>query len=149
MLKSSDRISHDIEILQERQHPLASQAAETFPAVLALCKWCELRPEREFRCFVRGGVLVGASQRDISQHYPQLTSSSSSLGTSVREDTSEEITNGHIVPDRLHPASAVRADAAMTRDRGGPLQEIKMALSDFHTHHVVTAMTPPMLQDCE
>ncbi|GLC33315.1 hypothetical protein PLESTM_000047800 [Pleodorina starrii] len=41
--------------------------------VLVLKKWYNLRPEREFRCFVRGGALVAASQRDVSQTFPALT----------------------------------------------------------------------------
>eukprot|EP00614_Pseudopedinella_elastica_P035144 CAMPEP_0172643030 /NCGR_PEP_ID=MMETSP1068-20121228/234894_1 /TAXON_ID=35684 /ORGANISM="Pseudopedinella elastica, Strain CCMP716" /LENGTH=469 /DNA_ID=CAMNT_0013456971 /DNA_START=152 /DNA_END=1561 /DNA_ORIENTATION=+ len=39
---------------------------------LVLRKWCELRPERGFRCFVRGKELVGISQRDCTAHFPQL-----------------------------------------------------------------------------
>ncbi|KAG2450248.1 hypothetical protein HYH02_004760 [Chlamydomonas schloesseri] len=41
--------------------------------VLVLKKWQQLRPEREFRCFVRDERLVAASQRDISQAFPALT----------------------------------------------------------------------------
>jgi hypothetical protein len=31
-----------------------------------------LQPEREFRCFAAGHALVAISQRDPSQHFPQL-----------------------------------------------------------------------------
>lgn len=37
-----------------------------------LRKWYDLRPEREWRCFVAGGKLVGVCQRDVTQHFPQL-----------------------------------------------------------------------------
>ncbi|CAM0885141.1 unnamed protein product [Alopecurus aequalis] len=44
-----------------------------FRYYLALRKWYRgLRPESEFRCFVRGRKLVGVSQRDPSAYYPSL-----------------------------------------------------------------------------
>ncbi|CAM0953870.1 unnamed protein product [Alopecurus aequalis] len=44
-----------------------------FQYYLALRKWYRgLRPESEFRCFVRGRKLVGVSQRDPSAYYPSL-----------------------------------------------------------------------------
>ncbi|XP_047045134.1 cell division cycle protein 123 homolog [Lolium rigidum] len=44
-----------------------------FQYYLALRKWYPgLRPESEFRCFVRGRTLVGVSQRDPSAYYPSL-----------------------------------------------------------------------------
>uniref|UniRef100_A0ACD5TZL4 Uncharacterized protein n=1 Tax=Avena sativa TaxID=4498 RepID=A0ACD5TZL4_AVESA len=44
-----------------------------FQYYLALRKWYPgLRPESEFRCFVRGQKLVGVSQRDPSAYYPSL-----------------------------------------------------------------------------
>ena len=58
LLKSSDRASHDI------CHTLPqcrSMAGTPLPLVLALRKWHALRPEREFRCFVRGHCLIGES----------------------------------------------------------------------------------------
>eukprot|EP00983_Pelagomonas_calceolata_P033426 1047054-Pelagomonas_calceolata.AAC.4 len=41
-------------------------------AVLVMRQWYDLRPEREWRCFVAGGRLVGVCQRDVTQHFPQL-----------------------------------------------------------------------------
>ncbi|KAG2441184.1 hypothetical protein HXX76_004036 [Chlamydomonas incerta] len=41
--------------------------------VLVLKKYQQLRPEREFRCFVRAGRLVAVSQRDVSQAFPALS----------------------------------------------------------------------------
>ena len=56
LLKSSDRVAHDI------CH--AFDSCETAPSgpvqhVLALRKWIALRPERELRCFVRRRELIG------------------------------------------------------------------------------------------
>ena len=192
MLKSSDRIAHDIEILQQLQQPqqpcntsaapLAQQpidahlpaaqgsdlspsppvlpndsqsplvatleASETGPsptlpdsqptpsasaaipalprcsAVLVLRKWADLRPEREFRCFVRAGNLVGVCQRDVSQHFPQLTSEAS-RGTSD------------------HSPSDGRQ-----QQEGGPLSTVKGAIAGFHLDHMLGS-APGGLRDCE
>ena len=65
MLKSSDRIMHDVELLRE--------LGEGLPAEIVLRRYQQgMRPEREFRVFVKGSKLVGVSQRDISQRFPQL-----------------------------------------------------------------------------
>ncbi|GIL92024.1 hypothetical protein Vretifemale_19517 [Volvox reticuliferus] len=45
----------------------------TLKPVLVLKKWYDMRREREFRCFVRGGELVAVSQRDVSQMFAALT----------------------------------------------------------------------------
>lgn len=42
------------------------------PPQLVLRRWHDLLPEREFRCFVCGHRMVAISQRDPSQHFPQL-----------------------------------------------------------------------------
>ena len=54
---------------QEQYQPSLQQVQHT----LALRKWYNLRPEREFRCFVRRGSLVGACQREVTQRYEALT----------------------------------------------------------------------------
>ena len=56
LLKSSDRVAHDI------CHAFDScEAAPSGPVqhTLALRKWFALRPERELRCFVRQRHLIG------------------------------------------------------------------------------------------
>lgn len=110
MLKSSDRVAHDLELLSRTQgstsdtsatattpvdgapatdpttttttassqasSPSAAASIPQVPALqptLVLRKWYDLRPEREWRCFVRGDALVGVCQRDATQHFPQLT----------------------------------------------------------------------------
>ena len=51
-----------------------------FQYYLALRKWYPgLRPESEFRCFVRQRKLVAVSQRDPSAYYPSLTGWSSEV----------------------------------------------------------------------
>jgi hypothetical protein len=103
LLKSSDRVMHDLEQLQQlqqtsstqqrqqqrqqqqqqQQQPLQQdliqhqrqdhQANSLAPVPqLVLRRWQELLPEREFRCFAAGHALVAISQRDPSQHFPQL-----------------------------------------------------------------------------
>ncbi|KAI8464097.1 MAG: D123-domain-containing protein [Monoraphidium minutum] len=69
LLKSSPRAAFDLELCAR----LAAGAAraDAGPA-LALRRWTDMRPEREFRCFVHGHRPVGVCQRDPSQFYPQL-----------------------------------------------------------------------------
>ncbi|CAL4957690.1 unnamed protein product [Urochloa decumbens] len=51
-----------------------------FQYYLALRKWYPgLRPESEFRCFVRERKLIAASQRDASAYYPSLPGWSSEV----------------------------------------------------------------------
>lgn len=84
LLKSSDRVAHDIchALEGDTDGALAGAGAATAGAagdgstssggghagaaagagvrhVMALRRWHDLRPEREFRCFVRGHQLVG------------------------------------------------------------------------------------------
>ncbi|EFN57174.1 hypothetical protein CHLNCDRAFT_21599, partial [Chlorella variabilis] len=97
LLRSSDRVAHDIcHALQQAAGGAADGGADggaeagpsggaaasaaagggaAVPAVqhcLALRRWHDLQPGREFRCFVRGGELVGASQRDVTHCYSFL-----------------------------------------------------------------------------
>jgi multidrug efflux pump subunit AcrA (membrane-fusion protein) len=102
LLKSSDRVAHDLDVLttmrqeqqqqqqqeqqeqqqqqeqrqqqQQEQQQQQRQQDRTAPlaAQLVLRRWRELLPQREFRCFVHDHALIAASQRDPSQHFPQL-----------------------------------------------------------------------------
>lgn len=47
--------------------------------VVALRKWYNLKPGREFRCFVVGNRLVGACQRDVTQRFPGLAAEAASI----------------------------------------------------------------------
>lgn len=61
LLRSSDSIAHDL------SHPALTSY------VLALRKYYpSLRPEMEFRCFVRHQKLIAISQREVTSFYPIL-----------------------------------------------------------------------------
>jgi hypothetical protein len=150
MLKSSDRISHDIDILLSQQWRHAVRPAP----VLVLCKWHDLRPEREFRCFVKGGDLVGACQRDISQHFPQLAAP-----TAIRRGVESQGRLGvgavEVIGTRgLQQCSDLEcpAEAVIMRDRGtsassrGPLDDIKLAIAAFHRNSVSAVFTLPQCE---
>lgn len=80
LLQSSDRVAHDLtEAFSHCEPPCTSGPPPAFRPCLVLKPWYDLRPEREFRCFARGHRLVGVSQRDMTQHYPQLLSEQESL----------------------------------------------------------------------
>ncbi|KAI8102196.1 hypothetical protein M9435_005802 [Picochlorum sp. BPE23] len=99
LLKSSDRIAHDVEVLQQICHqssprsPLVSSTMThnhddddkeedeeeeemvKIPEkahVLALRRWYDLKPGREFRCFVKNNRLIAISQRDVSCKYQHI-----------------------------------------------------------------------------
>ena len=90
LLQSSDFVAYDLDHalvdvqLQSSPLPPTSPPTPTPPPLstpedaphtsfyLALRKWCNLHPSREFRCFVRDHRLVAVSQRHHSQHYPHL-----------------------------------------------------------------------------
>lgn len=142
MLKSSDRISHDVETLLQHRQAAASASSDTVTAlapILVLCKWHELRPEREFRCFVRGGALVGACQRDVSQHFPQLTS-----GGMDSAAEGVDITDVNGVREE---GSELSADEVNSSVRAGPLDDVKQAIARFHRGHVSTVVES--LLQCE
>ena len=56
LLKSSDRVADDI---CHAFDACPARPAEPVQHVLVLKKQYDLRPEREFRCFVRGHQLIG------------------------------------------------------------------------------------------
>ena len=84
LLKSSDRISHDLEELSRVAEVIAKgDSGDPNPSTellqnvsaptLALRKWHPLRPGAEFRAFFEVGCsLVALCQRDITQHFEGL-----------------------------------------------------------------------------
>jgi hypothetical protein len=73
LLKSSDRAVFDLELLQRiRAAGAAAGGGAAAAPLLVLRRWVELRPEREFRCFVHDHAPAGICQRDPTQFFPQL-----------------------------------------------------------------------------
>lgn len=109
LLKSSDRVSHDVDLAQQL---LASSSGDLAPAgdtatndsaasavSLVLRKWYSLRPEREFRCFVHNHDLVGISQRDVTQCYPQLFGDRQQLQEAISKFFDAKIADTFPLPD--------------------------------------------------
>ncbi|GAB4840686.1 hypothetical protein Ancab_021453 [Ancistrocladus abbreviatus] len=78
LLRSSDSVVHD---LCHAYDSCGDRTSSRPPLIyLALRKWyASLRPEMEFRCFVRGEVLVGVSQREVTTYYPTILERKSDL----------------------------------------------------------------------
>jgi hypothetical protein len=110
LLKSSDRVAHDIcSAMEEAQAAAAvaepgatacaaggdagaATAAEAAAAAgahlvqhcLALRRWYDLQPGREFRCFVAGQRLAGVSQRDVTQCFEFLRAEQGELAAAIQ-----------------------------------------------------------------
>ncbi|XP_074381280.1 uncharacterized protein LOC141723392 isoform X3 [Apium graveolens] len=71
LFRSSDSLVHDLcHAYDSCSEKTLSRPSSFF---LALRKWYpSLRPEREFRCFVRDKILVGISQREVTGYYPTI-----------------------------------------------------------------------------
>ncbi|XP_044479393.1 cell division cycle protein 123 homolog [Mangifera indica] len=84
LLRSSDSLVHDLcHAYDSCSNRTLSRPPRFF---LALRKWYpSLRPELEFRCFVRGRCLVGISQREVTTFYPALCEKKGSLKELVQE----------------------------------------------------------------
>ena len=71
LLRSSDSLIHDLCHAYDSCCDKSLSRPPNF--YLALRKWYpSLRPEMEFRCFVRDRLLVGISQREVTGFYPAL-----------------------------------------------------------------------------
>ncbi|XP_024544364.1 cell division cycle protein 123 homolog [Selaginella moellendorffii] len=84
LLKASDSIVHDLcHAFDNCDDKPASSTGRPEELVLALRKWYDLRPEMEFRAFVRRGALLGVCQREVTGFYSSLVSSKDSLRTAI------------------------------------------------------------------
>ncbi|GMH31057.1 hypothetical protein Nepgr_032900 [Nepenthes gracilis] len=84
LLRSSDSIVHDLCHAYDSCSNKTSSRPPKF--YLALRKWYPLlRPEMEFRCFVRGKLLVGVSQREVTTYYPALPERKDELKGLIRD----------------------------------------------------------------
>lgn len=76
----TNAVDCDAEDAQEEESNGDAWVDYGFQYYLALRKWYPgLRPESEFRCFVRERKLVAVSQRDASAYYPSLPGWSSEV----------------------------------------------------------------------
>uniref|UniRef100_A0A5B6ZY14 Putative Temperature sensing protein-related n=1 Tax=Davidia involucrata TaxID=16924 RepID=A0A5B6ZY14_DAVIN len=85
LLRSSDSLIHDLCHAYDScsDKTTASRPSNFF---LALRKWYpSLRPEMEFRCFVRGQLLIGISQREVTGFYPVLLEKKNDMEMVIRE----------------------------------------------------------------
>ncbi|XP_078152462.1 uncharacterized protein LOC144547646 [Carex rostrata] len=88
LLHSSDCVIHDLtEALPSCQDYSNQKQIETeFQFILALRKWVpDIRPEYEFRCFVRDKNLVGISQREVTAFYPSLLTQKDQIVDSISD----------------------------------------------------------------
>ncbi|PQQ00572.1 hypothetical protein Pyn_04125 [Prunus yedoensis var. nudiflora] len=84
LLRSSDSLVHDLCHAYDSCHDKTSSRPKSF--VLALRKWYQsLKPEMEFRCFVRNQNLVGISQREVTTFYPALLEKKDSLRVLIED----------------------------------------------------------------
>ncbi|KAG7557721.1 Cell division cycle protein 123, partial [Arabidopsis suecica] len=71
LFRSSDSLFHDLCNAYDSCTDKVSSRPESF--YLALRKWYpSLKPEMEFRCFVKSNELVGICQREVTTFYPVL-----------------------------------------------------------------------------
>ncbi|XP_024024714.1 cell division cycle protein 123 homolog [Morus notabilis] len=71
LLRSSDSLFHDLCHAYDSCTDKVSPRPPLF--FLALRKWYQsLRPDMEFRCFVKNQNLIGISQREVTTFYPAL-----------------------------------------------------------------------------
>ncbi|KAM7500523.1 hypothetical protein LguiA_024937 [Lonicera macranthoides] len=90
LLRASDSTVHDLCHAYESCTDKTSSRPSSF--FLALRKWYpSLRPEMEFRCFVRNKVIVGISQREVTGFYPAILEKIYDIETAVREFFMDEV----------------------------------------------------------
>ncbi|KAL2248849.1 cell division cycle protein 123 homolog [Sesamum indicum] len=90
LLRSSDSVVHDLcHAYDSCTDKTASRPSSFF---LALRKWYpSLKPEMEFRCFVRHKLLVGICQREVTNFYPALLEKKDDLEMMIEEFFMEKV----------------------------------------------------------
>ncbi|KAL3153525.1 hypothetical protein ABBQ38_011856 [Trebouxia sp. C0009 RCD-2024] len=96
LLKSSDRVAHDI---CNAFDSCIDSPEQEVPYVLVLKTYYDLKPEREFRCFVKGHDLIGACQRDVTQYFPALHGQADDIEELILEFFEEHIQHKFPDPD--------------------------------------------------
>uniref|UniRef100_A0A0C9QQW9 TSA: Wollemia nobilis Ref_Wollemi_Transcript_13542_1689 transcribed RNA sequence n=1 Tax=Wollemia nobilis TaxID=56998 RepID=A0A0C9QQW9_9CONI len=97
LLRASDSIVHDLCHAFESCEDKSSDRPSQF--YLALRKWYDLRPEMEFRGFVKGGLLVGVSQREVTGFYPAMVENLEEFESAVFGFFTEHVSGKFGPPD--------------------------------------------------
>ena len=141
LLKSSDFISHDLYFpydgcREADDKEAESSAAPSFSSSrtsetssrqtaafddysLVLRRWCDLRPERSFRCFVRQRQLVGISQRDCTAHFPQLSKAAADIERAIVSFlTSSGRVTKKMIEEEMAAAAAIATVSAQGAHEG-------------------------------
>ncbi|KAK6917103.1 Cell division cycle protein 123 [Dillenia turbinata] len=84
LLRASDSLVHDLCHAYDSCSDKSLPRPPTF--FLALRKWYQsLRPEMEFRCFVRCQILVDISQREVTGFYPAVLEEKDDIKALIEE----------------------------------------------------------------
>lgn len=90
LLRSSDSLVHDLCHAYDSCSDKTSSRPSKF--FLALRKWYPLlRPEMEFRCFVRAHHLVGISLREVTNFYPALLEKKNDIEAAIVDFFMDEV----------------------------------------------------------
>ncbi|KAL9285613.1 putative Cell division cycle protein [Arabidopsis thaliana] len=90
LFRSSDSLTHDLFNAYDSCSDKVSSRPESF--YLALRKWYpSLKPEMEFRCFVKSNELVGICQREVTTFYPVLLNEKDLLKGLIEEFFDDKI----------------------------------------------------------
>ncbi|GAQ83739.1 hypothetical protein KFL_001600080 [Klebsormidium nitens] len=132
LLKSSDIVVHDLCHAFDNCRDGGLTRPEHF--VLVLKKWHPLRPEMEFRCFVKGNQLRGICQREVTSFYPSILESRKELGPVIETFIQDHVLGHFPDPDFV-------CDVYVTSDRrvkimdfnpyGGGTLPLLFSWSDF------------------
>ena len=67
--------------------------------VLVLRRWISIKPNCEFRCFVKQHILFGISQREIGSHYDFLVKEKANIEQKLVQFYEEKVKNKFPDPD--------------------------------------------------
>ncbi|KAF8112187.1 hypothetical protein N665_0066s0061 [Sinapis alba] len=92
LFRSSDSLLHDLCKAYDSCSDRASSRPVSF--FLAMRKWySSLKPEMEFRCFVKSNELVGVCQREVTTFYPVLVNEKEVLKGLIEEFFDDNVRN--------------------------------------------------------
>ena len=141
LLKSSDRISHDLEELTRVAEAIGKEAGggegsaacilqNISTPTLALRRWHPLRPGAEFRAFFDTGCrLVALCQRDITQHFEGLARDRGGVLRSVARFVRREL-----APALLQVARPALDDSTSSSVPPSSVLDASRLVADLYVH---------------